>query len=877
MSLYDPIANGAECRFCPLNGSPVVPPAINANAKAILVGEAPGKEEVEQRQPFIGPSGLELNRGLRALGVDRRTLHVTNVLLCQPPENNLAKLEKQTAKKIKKGAVDLKLATECCRPRLLREIADHACPNVITLGGTALKAVTGTDSSIMSVRGGPREITIGDSIQIKRLLPSLHPAFVLRARRWTRAFTADLGRAFRWFSSGLKWIDPTITIAPRPAELRAWIERHARDVYIVSDLETIPGFDVGHFDPLYDKITVVGLGSADGREAVVIPIRLKDGGSVYGGAEKAEIAVILADLFSSDTIRKAGHNFGYYDRMVIDARMKITTKKIVDSIGLHKMVEPELPHRLGYLGSVYTDAPSWKEDHTATNYRTDEELWKYNALDLSITALALQQISHAVVERDQVKAARFWPKVQETCVGLHRNGMRVDQKKRLEYDKDLLAEAIRLRKDIRERVGIASFNPNSGPQLQDLLFERWGLLPSFYTETGDPSTNDDSLRSFLMQPTLDADRKTVIKLLRAYRVAVKLRGTYVTKLSPINEPITLPELAWDEDETPEERADRIKKNAKKYGICLPDGRVHPDYSAHGTVGWRLSSSRCNAQNFPDDLRDMIIPAEGNILVGCDEAQLELRMVAGLSKASMYCAAFQTGGDPHLDLSLAFFGEVFERASKDGKKKLRRLIKEFTYAGAYRAGPHTIWEVLTSGEEYVCPVCRTPLRRKTDRCEAHPAAYPEKALIFPDLTIRETTALHETWLGRNPEIEEWWESDLADFKRQGFLAEPIFGLKRDFLDGEEINEIANYRPQSGGSALVHIATERVKDQIPFEKWGPGTGLIQQGHDSLVVECPIAEAEDVKNILEESMKEDGNKWGLPVPFIGEGKIGPTWRDV
>lgn len=877
---YDPQAHGADCENCPLRGTPVVPPNVNVNARAILIGEAPGKEEVEQGRPFVGASGLELNRALKACGVDRRTLHITNTLLCQPPENNYAKLEKQRAKAIKKGASG-KLASQCCLPRLLNEIAAHPCPNLITLGSTAFKAVSHSDSSVMSVRGGPREIVVAgaDDVGItKRLLPTVHPAFVMRARRWTRAFNSDMSRAFRWFSTGLGWQDPRMGVAPRPDQLRGWIEKHRRDRFIVCDVETLPGFpDVSHFDPLFDKLTVIGLGSEDGREAIVVPVRTKDGVARYSPRDFAEVRSILIDFFRDPTIVKSGWNFGYYDRMVIAARLGVEPAPILDGIGLHKMVEPELPHRLGYVGSVYTDAPSWKEDHTATTYETDEQLWTYNAKDNAITAMAVTSCIKAVKSRDQVKSALFWPKVQETCVGLHRNGMRVDQAKRREYDHDLLVEAIRLRKDIRERIGNGKFNPNSNPQLQDLLFESWGLLPTFYTEAGDPSTNDDSLRAFLMQPTLDPNRKAVIKALRAYRAAVKLRGTYVTKLAPITEPIKVPELAWDEDESPEERADREKKDGKKHGICLPDGRVHPDYSAHGTVGWRLSSSRCNAQNFPPDLRDMIIPADGNILVGCDEAQLELRMVAGLSGAAMYCAAFSAGEDPHLDLCRAFFGDVFDRASKDGKKKLRVLIKQFTYASAYRAEPGTIWEILTSGEEWCCTSCGTPLKRKSDRCEAHPTAYPEKRLVFPELTIRETTALHQTWLGRNPEIEKWWERDLAEFKRQGFLAEPIFGLKRDFLDGEEINEIANYKAQSGGSALVHIATERVKDQIPFEKWGPGTGIIQQGHDALVVECPIGEAERVKSILEEAMKEDGTQYGLPLPFAGEGKVGQTWRDV
>ena len=72
---------------------------------------------------------------------------------------------------------------------------------------------------------------------------------------------------------------------------------------------------------------------------------------------------------------------------------------------------------------------------------------------------------------------------------------------------------------------------------------------------------------------------------------MKLRGTYVTKLRSIsNLSVAEPILAWDEEETEEEREKRLSKHASSPGLVLPDGRVHPDYNAHGTsVGGSLSA------------------------------------------------------------------------------------------------------------------------------------------------------------------------------------------------------------------------------------------------------------------------------------------------
>jgi DNA polymerase-1 len=250
---------------------------------------------------------------------------------------------------------------------------------------------------------------------------------------------------------------------------------------------------------------------------------------------------------------------------------------------------------------------------------------------------------------------------------------------------------------------------------------------------------------------------------------------------------------------------------------------------------------------------MVVASEGNVLVGCDEAQLELRMIAGLSGAAVYCEAFRNGEDPHRALCIDFFGDTFRNAGADQKKALRVFCKQFTYAASYMAESETVHEILTSSED------------------------EDGKLLYPNLTVRETANFHDLWLKRNPEIERWWSAVLEEWRKQRYLVEPILGLKVDFLDGEDPSKMINFKPQSGGSALVHLATFEVLKEIPFEKWGKGTGLVTQTHDSLMVECPEREKDRVKNILEESMKMDGRKFGLDVDFLGEAKWGKTWKEV
>lgn len=874
---YDPEAHGARCDLCPLRdarlGSPV-PPEWNPGAVALLVGANPGPEELKRGQPFVGQAGLELMRALRAVGMPRSRFALTNALLCAPPgpprgalERFTHELQKRNKRRAAKGEELLASPLDCCRPRLLQEIA--RLPNVVTLGGTPLHAVTGRPTRVMEARGGPREVALGEPPAPQatarvlpvtaRVLPTLHPSFVMSARRWRGTFQADLGRAVRWFTYGLAWQDPERLEAPSPGQLRIWFEEEAAEQPFTScDLETFPGFPaVSHYDPLYDRLGLVGIGTADGMSTVIVPFRSIEGSpSRYTEIEKRELVEILREYLRNPRFLKVGHNFRYYDRQVIEARLGVKPSGVLDTIALHKLADPEMPHSLDYVGSIHTDVHSWKAGHLATDAKTDREWMKYNSIDLGVTALSVNGLVAAARARGQLQLLPVVARLQDLCVGLHRTGLLIDEAKRREWDSKLLSEARDHLSSCRRFSCRSALNPGSTAQLRDLLFDDLGIAPHHYSEkTGEPSTDDDALRAFLSETWRLSDvRRKLVQAIRNFRKAVKLRGTYVTKLRSIRDrSVAEPLLAWDEEETVEEREKRLDRHSDSPGLTLPDGRVHPDYNAHGTLGWRLSSSNPNAQNVPSRMRDMIVAAPGRILVGCDEAQLELRMIAGLAGASVYLEAFAKGEDPHRALCEDFFGETFRMASADQKKALRRFVKEFTYASGYYAGSETVHAVLTSSEA------------------------DDGTLLYPDLTLRETANFHDVWIRRNPEIERWWSSTLEDWRRDHFLVEPILGLKVDFLDGEDPSKMINFKPQSGGSAIVHLATFEVLKEIPFERWGPGTGLVTQTHDSLMVECPESESERVKSILESCMHMSGKPFGLEVDFLGEPKIGRTWKEV
>ena len=798
---YDPEALGARCDVCVLktkrDGGPVGP-ELRYDSNIALVAEAPGEKEVVHNRPLVGPSGMELNEALKAIGASRQMFNIHNAICCRPPENDLDKVmlkwQRSNKEREKKGEEPLPSPIECCRPRLINELWGSF--GVVALGKTAYQAVTRKAKSILEIRGGPQVgwlNPVGDFVdgempddalngsQKINVLPTLHPSFVLRTRRWTKAFRSDLSRAHRWFTTGtLGWVDPEITINPTPEQFRKFLER--TDIDYAVDVET--SFD----DPTEADLRTVGIGHEHAAMVVVLK-SIETGLPVYPSREDAEIREVLRDFFEDRDKVKVAHNGGYFDRMVIKNHFKVDPKPMMDTILLHRSVESELPHKLAYVGSIYTDVTAWKDAHTAKEAKTDHELAVYNAIDCVVTARAAPKLAEAAFLRGQNQVVQKDHRVQQMCVGLHENGMFVDRRARDVVARELLTKISMFRQDSQRISGVPTLNPNSVPQLRDLLFKEWKLQPVDYTKLGDPSTNDECVR---VMRTANRDNPQVVQFLdslRRYRKVAKEYGTYVRRLIPYNQP--LDGNSWQSDDEEEE---------SERGLIMKDGRVRPDYNAHGTTSGRLSSSNPNAQNWPKHLRKLIIPAPGNVIVGADADQLELRIITAIAQIQVYLEAFNDKKDPHAMTAGLMFGKKFTelQPKSDLWDKLRKIAKSIKYASFYGSGDETVHGLVTSAED------------------------DNGNLMYPDLTLREVSALKRNWLKGIPELPRWWEDTMEEYRDRGHIMDPVWGRRRDFLDGEAFNEIVNHPIQCvpGWSRVLtktgYIPIEQLRGQ-EFTAW------------------------------------------------------------
>jgi DNA polymerase len=155
----------------PLDGSgPAIEGEGPANARIVFIGEAPGKVEVEQGRPFVGPSGELLRDTLDELGIDIREVYITNVVKCRPPNNRTPSDEEVAA----------------CMPHLEKEL-DRLQPEwFVLVGRTAAQACL---KMPLSMEGKANTVVMWRG---RRTLISYHPAAVLRDGKLMNRFEAGL-------------------------------------------------------------------------------------------------------------------------------------------------------------------------------------------------------------------------------------------------------------------------------------------------------------------------------------------------------------------------------------------------------------------------------------------------------------------------------------------------------------------------------------------------------------------------------------------------------------------------------------------------------------------------------------------------------------
>jgi DNA polymerase len=159
-AVREDIGECMRCKLCTLGRSKIVFGTGSSRAELMFVGEAPGADEDQQGEPFVGRAGQLLTKIIEAIGLTRDQVYIANVIKCRPPGNRNPEPDE--------------VAT--CEPFLFRQI-DIIRPRIIVALGThAAHALLKTDAPISRIRGVVHDYRGGS-----KLVPTFHPAYLLRS------------------------------------------------------------------------------------------------------------------------------------------------------------------------------------------------------------------------------------------------------------------------------------------------------------------------------------------------------------------------------------------------------------------------------------------------------------------------------------------------------------------------------------------------------------------------------------------------------------------------------------------------------------------------------------------------------------------------
>ena len=388
---------------------------------------------------------------------------------------------------------------------------------------------------------------------------------------------------------------------------------------------------------------------------------------------------------------------------------------------------------------------------------------------------------------------------------VEQNGAKIDKNKLSEHSKELSEKIAKLSSEAFKIAG-EEFNLDSPKQLLEVLYEKLKLPILKKTPKGQPSTNEETLQRL-------SEEYELPKIILKYRTLAKLKSTYTDSLI------------------------RIENTQTK--------RIHTSYQQAVTSTGRLSSTEPNLQNIPIKtaegrrIREAFVPDKGNILISADYSQIELRIMAHLSKDKNLTHAFNN----NLDVHSATASEVFGVSLEDVTQDHRRSAKAINFGLMYGMSAFG-------------------LTRQLDI----PRAEAQKYL--------------DTYFERYTGVKDYMANIKAQAKEDMFV-ETIMG-RRLYLN--EINAANGLRRQAAeraainaplqGSAADIIKKAMIDIDAFLDKEMPEVKMIMQVHDELIFETPEKNAQEVLSTMKDMMEAAVK---LDIPLIAEAAIGTNWNEA
>jgi len=531
--------------------------------------------------------------------------------------------------------------------------------------------------------------------------------------------------------------------------------------------------------------------------------------------ETRELLGIIRVVFENPDVLKIGQNIKY-DLQVL-ANYGIEVKgPLFDTMIAHYLLEPDMRHNMNLLSETYLsyspvhiESLIGEKGYNQKNMRwvPVDKLKEYAVEDADVT----YQLKSVFKPRIEVEGLGDLARDIEmpliyVLADMERSGVKLDQE-------DLKAITINLREDIisleSEIYTLAGteFNISSPKQLGDILFIRLKLDDKAkVTKTRQFITNEEILQRL-------TSKHPIVEKVLEYRGLKKLLSTYVE---------ALPQL-----------------------IDKKTGRIHTSYNQAVAATGRLSSNNPNLQNIPvrdargREIRKAFVPEKGHVFFSADYSQIELRLMAHLSKDSGMIADFLSGNDIHA----ATAAKIFSVEIGDVTREMRSRAKTANFGIIYGISSYGLSERLT-------------------------------------ISRKEAKELIDGYFDSYPGVKVYMDESIKKARELGFVA-TMFGRKRYLPDIHSRNQVVrgnaernaiNAPIQGSAADIIKIAMVRIHERMKEDNYL--SKMILQVHDELIFEVSNAELEKLKSMV---LYEMSNAVKLDVPLKVDWGTGNNWFEA
>lgn len=588
------------------------------------------------------------------------------------------------------------------------------------------------------------------------------------------------------------------------SQLVAWIEKLKNAPVFAFDTET---------DSL-DNISANMVGLSFATEpgiAAYVPVA-HDYLDAPDQISRERVLELLKPILEDDKALKVGQNLKY-DRGILQ-NYGIELR----GIAFDTMLESYILDSVAGRHDMDSLSDRWLKHQTITF----EAIAGKGKNQLTFNQIALEEAGRYAAEDADVTLQlhlKMWPKLQKqtgpmnvfqhvemplvpVLSRIERNGVKIDPTVLHNHSGELAQRLTELEQKAHELAG-EPFNLSSPKQLQTILFEKQGIKPLKKTPGGAPSTSEEVLEELALDYPLP-------KVILQYRGLAKLKSTYTDKLPLMINPKT--------------------------------GRVHTSYHQAVAATGRLSSTDPNLQNIPvrneegRRIRQAFIAPEDYVIVSADYSQIELRIMAHLSRDKGLLTAFAEGQDIHRATAAEVFGLPLESVTNEQ----RRSAKAINFGLIYGMSAFGLSRQL-------------------------------------NIPRKESQRYMDLYFERYPGVLQYMERTRAQAKEQGYV-ETLDGRRLYLPDIKSSNaarragaERAAINAPMQGTAADIIKRAMIAVDAWLEKEKPRVHMIMQVHDELVFEVHKDDLEAATHKIHELME---NSMKLDVPLLVEVGSGENW---